>query len=77
MKDTDKQRIKGQLLGLSTQATSFKALLTVPPPPVLAGMPPVPVLVGPALVPLTNALKIQSEVIDKLIKIVEDVVSKS
>lgn len=75
MKDTDKLMLHGQLTALSAQCSAFKSMLSVPPPPVMAGVNLVNI--APALAHLSAAVKMQGEIIEKLIKQLSDTISKS
>lgn len=77
MDNTTKNMLKAQLSVLAAANNGYKAMLSVPAPPVLAGMPPMPVSLQPALAPYLAAMKSQADSYDKLLKLVSDVIDKS
>lgn len=76
MSPTDKQKYKIQATQLVAQLAATKNMLNVPIPP--APPPgPGPVMLQSSFNPLIGALKQQAEVIEKLAKLVGDVVDAS
>jgi hypothetical protein len=73
----DKQKFKAQLIAIGGQLQSSKALMGAPIPPAPPSPPGAPLMLQPALSPLLSALKMQSDAIDKLIKLVGDVVESA
>ena len=69
--------LKAQITALSAANTSFKTMLGMPPPMVMAGMPPMPVSLQPALAPYLGAMKTHADNYDKLLKLLADVIDKS
>lgn len=77
MDTNTKTTLKAQLSVLSAANTGFKAMLSMPPPMVMAGMPPIPVSLQPALAPYLGAMKTHADNYDKLLKLLSDVIDKS
>jgi aspartyl/asparaginyl beta-hydroxylase (cupin superfamily) len=77
MSPTDKQKFKAQLMGLSAQVQASRSLMTaaIPPTPPMPAMTPIPLT--PSLTPLQSALRTQSEMLEKLLKVLGDVIEAS
>jgi len=77
MSPTDKQKYKAQVQALAAQLQGTKGLITTPIPPTPPMPQMVPIPLQPSLAPLQNALKVQSDLLERLIKLVGDVVESS
>ena len=77
MDTVTKNMLKAQLTGLAAANNGYKAMLSVAPPPVMAGIPPMPVSLQPVLAAYLAAMKTQAESYDKLLKLLSDVIDKS
>jgi hypothetical protein len=74
MTPTDKHKFKAQVQVLAAQLQGAKSMLSMPIPPTPPMPQMVPIPLAPSLTPLQNALKMQSDVIDKLVKLLGDVI---
>ncbi len=72
-----KSQLKAQIGAMKGMNSSFKALVSTPPAPVMGGMPPMPISLQPALTPYLNALKMHADNFDKLLKVLEEAIDKS
>ena len=77
MSPTDKQKYKVQVAALAAQLQGTKSMLAVPIPPTPPVPPMAPAMLQPSLAPLLGALRTQADLIEKLIKLVGDVVESS
>ena len=77
MTDTDKQVLKGLITTIATLNSGIKPLLQVPAPPALGGMPPMPINIQPSLGPLLHAIRMQLDLNDKLLKLLQEIIDRS
>ncbi len=76
MDNPQKQELLAQLTSLNMLNLSSRGLIQAPVPVAIAGPPGSPVLLSPALNPLVQALRIQSDVVEKLAKVIEDLIDE-
>lgn len=76
MTPLDKQVLKAQLQPITSLSQTARSLAAAPIPPAISGPPGAPVILNASLNALTQAVKIQGDAIDKLIKFVDDVIDK-
>jgi hypothetical protein len=77
MSPTDKQKFKALLPALGAQLQASRSLMTAPiaPTPPMPAMTPIPL--AASLAPLQSALRAQSEMLEKLVKLLGDIVEAS
>jgi hypothetical protein len=77
MSPTDKQKFRALLPALGAQLQASRSLMNAPisPTPPMPAMTPIPL--APSLAPLQSALRTQSEMLEKLVKLLGDVIEAS
>ena len=76
MTPIDKQVLKAQLNAVTALSQAVRSLAAAPIPPAISGPPGVPIILAASLNPLAQAVKTQADLVDKLIKLVDDLIEK-
>jgi len=76
MDNPQKQELLAQLASLNALNLSSRGLIQAPVPVAIAGPPGSPVLLSPALSPLVLALRTQIDVVEKLTKVIQDLIDE-
>lgn len=77
MTPTDKQRIKALLPAVSAQIQASRSLIAVPTSPAIAPPGGGPVVLTAAVAPIQQALKAQADALEKLAKLISDLIELS
>ncbi len=76
MDEKTRSEMKAQLDEMTIGNARFRALVGMPPVPILGGLVPVPISVEPALMPYLQALRSHAEDFDKLVILLKRLVEK-
>ncbi len=77
MDHSTKQNLKARLAAMSALTSSAKGMLSSPLPPAIGGVPAVPIQLQQSFALHLNAMKMVADELDKLTKVVAEIVDKS
>jgi hypothetical protein len=77
MDATAKVQLKSQLAGIAAQQGAIKAMASASLPPAISGQPGVPIVLDPSFSSIKDALRLQVDSVERILKFLNELVDKS